>query len=326
MKSDVKKNSSQVSQWVQDAEERIRQHILETPLEYSSYVSDLIEGETYLKLDIMQKTGSFKFRGAVNKILSMSDEEISKGIVAASSGNFALALGEAVKLRGHRATIFVAKDLDPFRLELIKSYGLDVVVDGAEALDAENKARQVAIDEDRIYVSPYNDPAVIGGQGTCGVEIMRQLPDVDAVFVAIGGGGLCSGIGGWLKAFNPDIKIIGVSPENSPVMYESLKAGKVIEMDFTPTLADTCAGGVDPNTITLALLQKYMDDMILVTEQEIEDSVRLLFEQHRLVTEGSSAMTVGALLKRKESFKGKKVVLVNCGRNIGIDLFKQIVA
>jgi threonine dehydratase len=149
---------------------------------------------------------------------------------------------------------------------------------------------------------------------------------VQAAFFAVGGGGLCSGSGGWLKSFNPDIEIIGVSPENSPVMYESVKANKIIEMETFPTLADTCAGGVDPDSITLELCQKYVDEIILLTEQEIEDSIRLLFEHHRLVVEGSGALSVGGFLKMKDSFKGKKVVLAICGRNIGLDLFKQIIA
>jgi threonine dehydratase len=167
---------------------------------------------------------------------------------------------------------------------------------------------------------------VVGGQGTCGFEISKQLPDVQAAFFAVGAGGLCSGSGGWLKSFNPEIEIIGVSPENSPVMYESVKANKILEMDVSPTLADTCAGGVDPDSITLGLLQKYADEIVLLTEQEIEASIRILFEHHRLVTEGSGALSVGALLKQKDSFRGKRVVLCVCGRNIGLDLFKQIIA
>ncbi len=315
-----------VRQWVLDAEERSRQYLCETPMEYSMHLSKLTSAEVYLKLDLMQKTGSFKFRGAVSKIMSLTEEELNKGVVSASTGNFALAMGEAARLRGHKATIYVAKNIEASRLELIKSHGVDVVIYGAEAWDAEKRAREVAEQEGKIYVSPYNDPIVVGGQGTCGLEISRQLPDAQAAFFAVGGAGLCCGSGGWLKSFNPDIKIIGVSPEKSPVMYESVKANKMIEMETFPTLADTCAGGVDPDSITLELCQKYVDEIILLTEQEIEDSIRLLFEHHRLVVEGSGALSVGGLLKLKDSFKGKKVVLAICGRNIGLDLFKQIIS
>jgi threonine dehydratase len=321
-----KQQENEVRQWVFAAEERSRKYLWETPLEYSLHLSNLTSAEVYLKLDSMQKTGSFKFRGAVSKIMSLTEEELNKGVVSASTGNFALALGEAAKLRGHKATIYVAENIEASRLELIKSHGIDVEVYGEEAWHAEKRAKEVAEQEGKIYVSPYNDPVVVGGQGTCGLEISKQLPDIQAAFFAVGGGGLCSGSGGWLKSFNPDIEIIGVSPEKSPVMYESVKANKIIEMETFPTLADTCAGGVDPDTITLELCQKYVDEIILLTEQEIEDSIRLLFEHHRLVVEGSGALSVGGFLKLKDSFKGKKVVLGICGRNIGLDLFKQIIA
>ena len=289
-------------------------------------LSKLIDGEVWLKLDLMQKTGSFKFRGAISKIMSLSEEELNRGIVSASTGNYALAVAEAMRLRGRRATIFVAEDIDPARLELMRARGLDVVIDGDEAGDAEKRARQVAEEEGKIYVSPYNDPLVVGGQGTCGLEISKQLSAVDAAVFACGGGGLISGSGGWLKSRDPDVEIIGVSPANSPVMYESLKAGRVIEMETSPTLADTCAGNLDLDSITLALCQEHVDDLVLLTEEEIERAIRLLFEEHRLVAEGSAALSVGALCQSPDRFRGRKVVLVVCGRNIGVELFKRIVA
>ncbi len=315
-----------VRQLVLDAEERSREYLVETPLEYSMNLSKLIDGEVWLKLDLMQKTGSFKFRGALSKIMSLSEEELNRGIVSASTGNYALAVAEAMRLRGRRATIFVAEDIDPARLELMRARGLDVVIDGDEAWDAEKRARQVAEEEGKIYVSPYNDPLVVGGQGTCGLEISRQLPAVDAAVFACGGGGLISGSGGWLKSRDPEVEIIGVSPANSPVMYESLKAGRVIEMKTCPTLADTCAGNLDLDSITLALCQEHVDDLVLLTEEEIERAIRLLFEEHRLVAEGSAALSVGALCRSPDRFRGRKVVLVVCGRNIGVELFKRIVA
>jgi threonine dehydratase len=177
-----------------------------------------------------------------------------------------------------------------------------------------------------IYVSPYNDPIVVGGQGTCGYEISKQLPDLNAALFACGAGGLLTGSAGWLKSLNPKVEAFGVSPENSPVMYESMRANKMVEMETYPTLADTCAGGVDLDSITLDLCRRYVDEIWLLTEKEIETSIRLLFEQHRLVIEGSGALSVGGLLKRKEHFKGKKVVAVVCGRNIPLELFKRIIA
>ena len=315
-----------VPQLVREATERCKKHLSPTPLEYSMYLSEQIEGEVWLKLDSMQRTSSFKFRGAVNKILSLTEAELDKGVVSASTGNYALAVAEATRIRGRRATIYVAEDMEPSRLELLESHGLDLVIHGKLAWDAEAEARRVAEEEDKIYVSPYNDPIVVGGQGTCGYEISKQLPDVDAGFFACGAGGLLTGSAGWLKHHNPDVQAYGVSPANSPVMYESMRSNRMIEIETYQTLADTCAGGVDMDSITLDLCRRHVDEIVLLTEEEIEASVRLLFEQHRLVVEGSGALGVGGMLKQKEHFKGKKVVAVVCGRNIDLEVFKRIIA
>lgn len=315
-----------VPQLVREAHERTREHLPPTPLEHSPYLSLEVDGEVWLKLDSMQRTSSFKFRGAVNKILSLTEEELDRGVVTASTGNYALAIAEAMRIRGRKATIYVAEDMEASRLELLRSHGLDLVVFGRGAWDAEKEARRVGEEEGRVYVSPYNDPVVVGGQGTCGLEISQQLPDVEAALFACGGGGLLSGSAGWLKHHNPQILAVGVSPENSPVLYASVKAGKMLEMETYPTLADTCAGGIDLDSITLDLCSRYVDEILLLTEEEIEASIRLLFEEHRLVVEGSGALGVGGLLKRKESFKGKKVVATVCGRNIDLNTFKRIIA
>ena len=315
-----------VPQLVQEANKRCQDHLLPTPLEHSMYLSDKIEGEVWLKLDSMQRTSSFKFRGAINKILSLTEAELDRGIVSASTGNYALAVAEAMRIRNRRATIYVANDIEPSRLELLRSHGLNLVIHGEVAWDAEKEARRVGDEEGKIYVSPYNDPIVVGGQGTCGYEISQQLPDLDAAFLACGGGGLLTGSAGWLKSHNSDVEAFGVSPANSPVMYESMRTNKMVEMDTQPTLADTCAGGIDLDSITLDLCRRYVDEIVLLTEKEIEASIRLLFEQHRLVTEGSGALSIGGLLKRKERFKGKKVVAVVCGRNVNLEVFKKIIA
>ena len=314
-----------VPQLVLEANERCKGHLSPTPLEYSMYLSQEIEGEVWLKLDSMQRTSSFKFRGALNKILSLTESELDKGIVSASTGNYALAVAEAMRIRKRRATIYVAEDIEPSRLELLRAHGLDLVIHGEGAWDAEKEARRVAGEEDKIYVSPYNDPIVVGGQGTCGYEISQQLPDLDAALFACGAGGLLTGSAGWLKSHNPDVEVFGVSPENSPVMYESMRTKKMVEMETYPTLADTCAGGVDLDSITLELCQRYVEEIVLLSESEIEESIRLLFEQHRLVVEGSGALGVGGLLKRRERFKGKKVVAVVCGRNVDLEVFKRII-
>jgi len=273
----------------------------------------------------VQRTASFKYRGAVNKILSLTEEELDRGVVSASTGNYALAVAEAMRQRGHRATIYVAKDMEESRLNILRSHGLDIVIHGDLAWDAEAEARRVGDEEGKVYVSPYNDPLVVGGQGTCGYEISQQLPDLDAAFFACGAGGLLTGSSGWLKSHNPDIEAYGVSPANSPVMYESVRKGEMITMDTLPTLADTCAGGVDLDTITLDLCRRYVNEIMLLSEDEIAASIRTLFEQHRLISEGSGALGVGGMLKYRDRFKGKKVVAVVCGRNIDLEVFKKII-
>ena len=315
-----------VPQLVREARERTKDYLSPTPLEFSRYLSDQIEGEVWLKLDLVQRTASFKYRGAVNKILSLTEDELDKGVVSASTGNYALAVAEAMRQRGRRATIYIGKDIEDSRLELLKAHGLDLVVFDGDAWGAEKEARRVGDEEGKTFVSPYNDPLVVGGQGTCGLEISEQLPDLDAAFFACGAGGLLTGSSGWLKSHNPDIETYGVSPANSPVMYESVRSNKMITMDTEPTLADTCAGGVDLDSITLDLCRRYVDEILLLEEDEIAASIRLLFEQHRLVSEGSGALGIGGLLQRKEQFKGKKVVAVVCGRNIDLEVFKKIIA
>jgi len=173
---------------------------------------------------------------------------------------------------------------------------------------------------------PSGDGLRCGGQGTCGYEISHQLPDLDAAFFACGAGGLLTGSSGWLKSHNPDIETFGVSPANSPVMYESMRNKKMITMDTAATLADTCAGGVDLDSITLDLCLRHVNEIMLLSEDEITASIRLLFEQHRLVSECSGALGVGGLLKHKERFMGKKVVAVVCGRNIDLEVFKTIIS
>lgn len=314
-----------VAQLVMEAHERTKDYLIPTPLEFSRYLSDQIDGEVWLKLDLVQRTASFKFRGALNKILSLTEEELDGGVVSASTGNYALAVAEAMRIRNRRATIYVGNDMDESRLGILRAHGLDLVVVDGDAWGAEIEARRVGDEEGKVYVSPYNDPIVVGGQGTCGYEISQQLPDLDAAYFACGAGGLLTGSSAWLKSQNPDVRTFGVSPSNSPVMFESVRQDKMITMDTKPTLADTCGGGVDLDTITLDYCRRYSDGIVLLSEDEIAAAVRLLFEQHRLVAEGSGVLGIGGILKNKEKLKGKKVVAVVCGRNIDLEVFKRII-
>lgn len=317
--------SFDLRQAVLDAEQRCRPYLWETPVEHSLGLSEITGGDVWLKLDLVQKTTSFKLRGATSRIMALSEAELARGVVTASTGNYAFAIAEAMKQRGHRATTVVAENLDPSRKRLMEAHGLDVVVHGAEAGAAETHARTMADVEGKVYVSPYNDPLVVAGQGTCGLEISRQLPELDSAVFAVGGGGLIAGSGGWLKEWRDSVEVVGVSPANSPVMAASLDAGRVLNVPTTATLADTCAGGVDEDTITLALCQRYVDDIVLLSEDDIANGIRYLFEEHRLVAEGSAAMGVSLALKDPQRFRGRQVVLVVCGRNINPDTFRRII-
>lgn len=309
---------------VEAAERRCRPYLWETPVEHSLALSQHVGGEIWLKLDLVQKTTSFKLRGATNKIMSLSEDQLD-GVVTASTGNYAFAVAEAMRQRGRMATTYVARNIDPSRRQLMEAHGLKVVVFGDEAGAAEAEARRVAGEQGGVYVSPYNDPLVVAGQGTCGLEIHRQLPAVDGVVTAVGGGGLIAGTGGYLKAVRPQVQVYGVSPQNSPVLYESLRAGKVVDMDIQPTLADTCSGGMDHDAITLELCRRCVDDMFLLSEADIEAGIRFLFEHHRLVAEGSAAMPVTVALNHPELFRDRCTVLVICGRNIAPDTFRRII-
>lgn len=320
-----RRDAIDIRQEVLDADARIRPAVLETPVERSICLSELIGGEVYLKLDLQQTTGSFKFRGASSMINDLSEAELDQGVVSASTGNYALAVAEAMKNRGREATIYIARDVPEARVELMRANGLNIEICSDDSWEAEKIARAVAVEEGKIYVSPYNDRRVVGGQGTCGLEIARQVPNVEVLLAACGAGGLVTGSAGYLKSVNPAIETIAVSPAASPVMHDSVREGQMLEMQTLPTLADTCAGGVDLDTVTFELAQKYVDEMVLVSEVEIEDAIRLLFEEHRLVTEGSAALSVAYLMAHPAEFSGKTVVPVVCGKNIGVDLFKSII-
>jgi threonine dehydratase len=303
------------------AENRIRNFIRETYLDFSSKLSRLSGGKVFLKLENLQITGSFKARGSLNKVLSLSETERNKGIITASTGNHGLGVANALTQTKAKGTIYLPLNVAKVKSDAIRSFDVPIEFYGADSLEAETKARQVSVE---TYISPYNDEKVIGGQGTIGVELLRQLPDLDCVLVAVGGGGLIGGIAGYLKEINPKIKIIGCLPENAPVMYECLKAGKIIDVPEVPTLSDGTAGGIDKDSITFEICQKYIDDFILVNEEEIADGMRFAIENHRQIVEGSAGVTIAAFKKESEKFANKKTALIMCGGNVSFEKLKKI--
>lgn len=305
------------------AEAILRPHIRETPLEYSYGLSALSGCEVYLKLENLQVTGSFKARGSMNKILSLKND--NRKIITASTGNHGLGVAHALQVTKKEGTIFLPTKASVAKVEAIKQRGIPVEFYGESGEITEVYARQLAAKTNQVYVSPYNDEEVIAGQGTIGIELCRQVPELDAVFVSIGGGGLIAGIATYLKYLNPAIRIIGCLPTNAPVMYECIKAGKVIDVPEQPTLSDGTAGGMDHDSITFEICRDLIDDFVLTSEDEILVGMRLVLKHHHQVIEGSAGVAVAAILQQKEKLKGKKVAAIICGGNVSEEVLKRMV-
>jgi len=306
------------------AEERIRVYIRETPAEHSLFLSQLGNCNVYLKLENMQLTGSFKLRGALNKLLSFNKEEKERGLMTASSGNHGAAFAWLMKKFDLKGTIILPETTAPTKIDSLLLYGVGIKQFGDDCIKAERYGRQTAQTQGLTYIPPYNDPKIIGGQGTIGIELTRQVPDLDCVLVPVGGGGLIAGIAGYLKSENKNIAIIGCQPENSAVMYESIKAGRILDLESKPTISDGSAGGIEQDTITFPICQELVDDFILLTEDEIMSALKLILEKHYLLIEGAAALSVAAFIKQKNRFQGKNVVLILSGSKISLDTLKEI--
>ncbi|MBX9496451.1 threonine/serine dehydratase [Yersinia enterocolitica] len=301
---------------IKEAHQALRPQVRVTPLEYSPLLSQHSGCEIYLKCEHLQHTGSFKFRGASNKLRLLTDEQRQRGVITASTGNHGQAMALAGKLAGVKATIYAPEQAAAIKLEAIRALGGEVELIPGDALNAELAADSAAQQQGKIYISPYNDRQIIAGQGTCGMEMVEQQPDLNAVFVAVGGGGLISGIATVLKKLSDKTQIIGCWPANATSMYTSLENGKIQEVAEQETLSDGTAGGVEPGAITFALCQQLIDQKVLVSEQEIKDAMRLIAHTDRWMIEGAAGVALAAALKQAPLWQGKKVAVVLCGKNI----------
>jgi threonine dehydratase len=306
------------------AEKRIRKYIIETPLQYSQSLSKAGDCNVYLKLENMQTTGSFKIRGAMNKILSTLEEKKDVEFIASSSGNHALAFAYSIANLDLKGTVFLPTNTSKAKIEALQHYDLEINFHGDDCVKTEVYARKIAEEKNCVYISPYNDSQIVAGQATVAVELERQLKEIDAIFVPIGGGGLISGIGGYTKETQPGVKIIGCQPENSAVMYESINAGKILDIPSKPTISDGTAGGIEENSITFDLCRKYVDDYILVSEEAIIEAIRLIINKQQVLVEGAGALTTASFLKHKEEFKNRNVILLISGAKISLDVLKEI--
>ncbi len=302
------------------AEQRIRAHVRETPLEHSRALSESTRANVFLKLENRQDIGAFKIRGAANKLLLLPTEQAARGVVTASNGNHALAVATIGGGLGIPVEVFVSDHIDALRRTRIESLGARVHTVEGDPLQAEQTARREAVRSGRNYISPYNDLEIVEGQGTVAVEILRQLPQsdagkLDAVFVAVGGGGLIGGIGLHLEVAAVDAEVVACWPGNSPALYECLRAGRIIEVPEKPTLSVSTAGGIEPGAVTLKLCQQVIDRSVLVSEAEILDAARRLYREDGQLIEGAAAVAVAAFLQSARDYAGKTVVIVICGGN-----------
>ena len=297
---------------------RIAPLVRQTPLEHSAEVG------AFLKLEHLQHTGSFKFRGASNKIALLTPEQAAAGVVTASNGNHGLGVAAASQARGIPAEVFVSSHVSPSKARRIEAMGARIHCAGEDPLTAELAARRAADASGRVYISPYNDPDVVAGQGTIAVELERQMPRIDAVFVAVGGGGLIGGIGEYLKAVSPRTEIVGCWPENSPVMQRCLQVGSIVEVAEQPTLSESTAGGLEPGSVTFDVCRRVIDRCVLVSEDEILRAMRLILETEHWVTEGAAGVAVAAFLKEASRWQGKNAVIVICGRNVSTEVLHKL--
>ncbi len=307
-----------------EAAQRIRGFVVQTPLVYSSLFSGMTGANVYFKLENRQTTGSFKLRGATNRLMTLADTERSRGCVAASSGNHGAAVACAMQKLGMSGTIFVPEQTSAAKVDAIRAYGGEVVFFGTDGLDTEQHARAFAQKNGMTYLSPYNDPEVIAGQGTCGVEIAEQLADIDSVFIAVGGGGLIGGVGSVLKQENRDIRVVGCQPVASAVMARSIAAGRIIELRSESTLSDGTAGGIEAGAITFPLNRMVVDEFALIEEQQIAEAMQLFMESEGDIIEGAAGVAVAGLLQLGESIRGQTVVVVVCGGNISREKLERV--
>lgn len=290
----------------------------------SSTFSDDTGADVYLKLENQQHTGSFKLRGAINRLMTLSPEQRDKGCVAASSGNHGAAVAYAMRELETTGVIFVPQQTSSVKVDAIRNYDGEVRFFGTDGLDTEQHAREFAAKNGMYYISPYNDAEVIAGQGTCGVEIVEQLPGIDAAFIAVGGGGLVSGVGSVLKTHNPEVRLFGCQPEASAVMAKSIAAGHILDMASGPTLSDGTAGGVESGSITFPLCRELVDEFVLVSEQQIAAAMRQYIAAEQQPIEGAAGVAVAALMGRREAVKGMKVAVIVCGGNISEQVLQSV--
>ena len=311
---------------IRDAQKTIGPYAKLTPLNRSKFLSELCNANVYLKLENLQQTHSFKVRGVMNKLLNLTAEEKAKGVVTASAGNHGQAVAFGASDLGFKAKIVVPTNTPKVKVDGIRQFGAELVLYGATYPESERKAKELALSEGRLYISPYNDELIVAGHGTIGLEILEALPNVEVFVVPVGGGGLISGISIAVKSLKPELKVYGVQSAAVPIMFESLKSGQIVKPHrHEPiTVAEGLSGGVEKGSITFGIVQQYVDEIIPVREESIRHAIYLLWENEKQVVEGSGAVCAALLFENKNLFLGKTVALVLTGGNIDDSLFQKV--
>jgi len=306
---------------ITQAHTAIRPRVPRTPLERSSLLSATLGCEVLLKSEHLQPTGSFKLRGATNKIRLLDEAARRQGVITASTGNHGQAVAHAGALAGVPVTVYVTASASRSKTAAIQQLGAELIVVEGPPLEAELQARRRASETGKPYVAPYNDLDVVAGQGTVGMELVEQAPRLDAVFIAVGGGGLIGGVGTALKELRPQTQIVGVWPENSPCMLRALETGRLLEVAETPTLSDGTAGAIEPGSITFPICQTVIDATVTVSELEIAAAMRHIAAAEHWIVEGAAGVALAGLIKTASAWRDRTVAVVLCGRNIALETF-----
>lgn len=306
------------------AREKMKEVVHTTPLDYSKTFSNLSQNEVYLKLENLQKTGSFKVRGSYNKLINLSEEELKKGVVAASAGNHAQGVAYSSQMLGIQCTIVMPKGAPLSKVLATRQYGAEVILEGDVFDEALAYALKLKDQMGAAFIHAFDDEAVIAGQGTVGLEILDQLPDVEAIICPVGGGGLIAGIAMAVKEKNPHISVYGVQTIACPSMKQSLLENKAVMVEAAPTMADGIAVK-KPGLKTFEIIKDYVDDIYCVDEMEIARTMLMILERNKLLVEGSGASPLAALLYKKLKLKGKKVAAVLTGGNVDVNFISRII-
>lgn len=307
------------------ADARIKPFIRETPLDYAINLSHLTSCDVYFKCEHLQYTGAFKIRGAFNKLLTLTPEQKSQGVVTASSGNHGLAVAYSLSKLHIPGIIFVPEKAASNKIENIRYYGIPLELYGKDSIQTELFAIDYAKRHKMTYISAYNDMHVISGQGTIANELLNQHQQLDVIFVPVGGGGLISGLAGFLKSVHSSTKIIGCVPEHSPTMSRSIDLGRIVAIKSQSTLSDATTEGIEPSSMTFELCRKYVDEFISVSENEIAEAIKSAISMKHFLIEGAAALTIAAFLKVANRYKHNNIALILSGSNISLETLKTII-